>query len=277
MLSKSNKRNHNKELSMKTQKITLNIKKTINQNASDYFEKAKKSKKKLKRTQEEIQKNKERLEKLEKEKPEEKNIKQQIKKTTKKEWYEKFRWFISSENFLCIGGRDATTNEIIVKKHTQPEEIVFHTENPGSPFFVIKDSDKKKVTEKTLKEVAITTCSFSKAWRQRISTTEVYYIKGKQISKQTKAREYLKKGSFIITGKRNYLHPEIQLTIGITEKGKIMTAAKNATQKHCKKHLNIIPGKTKTSEIAKKIAKKLNYKDLDEIIRRLPPGTTEIE
>ena len=29
-----------------------------------------------------------------------------------KEWYEKFRWFYSSEGFLCIGGRDSTTNDI---------------------------------------------------------------------------------------------------------------------------------------------------------------------
>lgn len=262
---------------MKTQKIILNIKKNLNQNASDYFEKAKKTKKKLKRTKEEIQKNKEKLKKLKKEGYQKKDSKQQTKKLTKKEWYEKFRWFISSENFLCIGGKDATTNEIIIKKHTQPEEIVFHTEAPGSPFFVIKNSDKKKVTEKTLKEVATTTCSFSRAWKQGIYTTEVYNIKGKQVSKQAKAGEYLKKGSFTITGKRNYMHPETKLTIGLTKDNKIMTAAETAVQTHCKKHINITPGKTKTSEIAKKISKKLNYKDLDEIIRRLPPGTTEIE
>ena len=30
--------------------------------------------------------------------------------------YMKFRWFISSDGFLCLGGRDATSNEIIIKK-----------------------------------------------------------------------------------------------------------------------------------------------------------------
>ena len=32
-------------------------------------------------------------------------------------WFEKFYWFISSENYLVIGGRDQQQNELIVKKY----------------------------------------------------------------------------------------------------------------------------------------------------------------
>lgn len=264
---------------MKKQKITLNIKKNINQNASDYFEKAKKAKKKLTRTKEELEKNKTKLKNLQ---TQTKQTEQTTKKEpqtqkTKKEWYEKYRWFISSEGFLCIGGKDATTNEIIIKKHTNPEETVFHTEIPGSPFFVIKNSDKKQPTKKTLEETATTTCSFSKAWKLGISTTEVYHIKAKQVTKKAKAGEYLKKGAFMITGKRNYITAETKLATGLTKNNKIMTADENAIKKHCKKYIKLIPGRKKTSEIAKKISKELNYKDLDEIIRKLPPGTTETQ
>lgn len=31
--------------------------------------------------------------------------------------FEKFYWFISSENYLVIGGKDQQQNEIIVKRH----------------------------------------------------------------------------------------------------------------------------------------------------------------
>lgn len=31
--------------------------------------------------------------------------------------FEKFLWFISSENYLIIGGRDQQQNEIIVKRY----------------------------------------------------------------------------------------------------------------------------------------------------------------
>ena len=32
-------------------------------------------------------------------------------------WFEKFLWFISSENFIVIAGRDAQQNELLVKKY----------------------------------------------------------------------------------------------------------------------------------------------------------------
>lgn len=34
--------------------------------------------------------------------------------------FEKFLWFISSENYLIIGGRDQQQNEIIVKRYLTP-------------------------------------------------------------------------------------------------------------------------------------------------------------
>lgn len=39
-----------------------------------------------------------------------------ISKARKVFWFEKFYWFISSENYLVIGGRDAQQNELIVKR-----------------------------------------------------------------------------------------------------------------------------------------------------------------
>lgn len=39
-----------------------------------------------------------------------------INKARKTYWFEKFFWFISSENYLIIGGRDQQQNELIVKR-----------------------------------------------------------------------------------------------------------------------------------------------------------------
>ena len=38
-------------------------------------------------------------------------------------WFEKFYWFISSENYLVIGGRDQQQNELIVKKYLNDSEL----------------------------------------------------------------------------------------------------------------------------------------------------------
>lgn len=38
-------------------------------------------------------------------------------------WFEKFNWFISSENYLVISGRDAQQNEMIVKRYMSKGDL----------------------------------------------------------------------------------------------------------------------------------------------------------
>ena len=46
-----------------------------------------------------------------------------IKKARKTYWFEKFLWFISSENYLVIGGRDQQQNELVVKRHLEQGKL----------------------------------------------------------------------------------------------------------------------------------------------------------
>lgn len=39
-----------------------------------------------------------------------------IQQMRKAHWFEKFNWFISSEGYLVLSGRDAQQNEILVKR-----------------------------------------------------------------------------------------------------------------------------------------------------------------
>lgn len=259
-------------------KLKLDLRKTLEKNAADYFDKAKKAKKKtegIKKALKKFEKQKEELlEKKEKAvEKEEKKIEQKQEKRPKK-WYEKFRWFISSEGFLCIGGRDATTNEIIIKKHTEKDDVVFHTDAPGSPFFVVK-TEGRKAGDATLKEAAQATVIYSRAWKMGLATALVYWIEPEQVSKKSQAGEYLLKGSFMIYGKRNYSEPVLEMAIGVLPDGKVMAGPVNAVKKNCGKMVKLIQGKNKKSDIAKKIKKEING-DLDEIISSLPAGEFEI-
>jgi len=105
--------------------IEFDLTKSVDENAGKYFDLAKKAKKKLEGAKQALQKSKKELDDLEKK--ENKFIaeeqKKQERKNRKREWYEKFHWFISSEDFLCIGGKDATSNEIVVKKHMEKPNI----------------------------------------------------------------------------------------------------------------------------------------------------------
>ena len=110
--------------------VEIELNKSVEENAGIYFDKAKKAKKKLKGAEEALEKSKKKLLKLEQEEDKfrAEEEKKEIKKARKREWYEKFHWFISSEGFLCIGGKDATSNEIIIKKHTE-KKIKYKKEN----------------------------------------------------------------------------------------------------------------------------------------------------
>ena len=251
-------------------KIDLDINKSLEQNASYYFDNAKKMKKKLDGAKKALELSKIKLSKVD-------DVKlSSVKKVVqvKREWYEKFRWFISSEGFLCLGGRDATTNEILIKKYTEKNDIVFHTDMSGSPFFIIKVDDKKP-TEITLNEVAQATASFSKAWKQGLSSIDVFYVNPDQVTKEANPGEFLSKGSFMIRGKTNYIRPEIKLGIGIKDL-KIVCGAVNSIKENCEKYFTLIPGEKKPSEIAKSLSKEFNIHS-DEIIRALPAGNSEIK
>ena len=249
-------------------KITLSLNKTTQQNASSYFDKAKKLKKKLEGAKTALIVSKEKMQVKEKEEKPAVKKKKIIRKT---EWYEKFRWFFSSEGFLCIGGRDATTNEIVIKKYTEKDDIVFHTDMAGSPFFVIK-TDGKKPGEKTMNETAQATASYAKAWDKGLTMLEVFYVNPDQVSKEAQSGEFMAKGSFMIRGKTNYLQPELRIAIGIKE-GEIIGGPVEAVKSNAEKYVGIVPGNEKSSDMAKKIKKELGFEgSLDDIIRFIPAG-----
>lgn len=254
-------------------RIKLDVTKSLEQNAETYFEKAKKAKRKIAGTEEAIKKLKKKLEDLKEEEVVEKKKIEKVER--KKEWYEKFHWFFSSEGFLCIGGRDATSNEIVIKKHTDKDDLVLHADVTGSPFFVIK-TEGKKIGEATMEETAQATASYSRAWKAGISTIEVFMINPEQVSKEARPGEYMAKGAFMIYGKKlKFFNPDLKLAIGIKD-GVIIGGAVDSVKKNADRFIIVVQGRSKTAAVAKKIQKKLKGGDLDDIIRMLPAGGCEI-
>lgn len=255
-------------------KVELDLSKSIEKNAEFYYERSKKAKRKVLGAEAALKKTLEKLEKLKQEGPVEKQLREVGRK--KKHWYEKFRWFTSSEGFLCVGGRDSTTNDIIVKKHLGKEDLVFHTEAPGSPFFVVK-TEGKKPGEATLQEVAQATASFSRAWKNKLATADVYYVASDQVKKEFG----LPKGTFMVYGKRSYSRPVIELAIGVTPDGIVMCGPRDAISKNCVASVLLKPGSVKKSDVAKDVKRKFEREtsfklELDEVMQALPPGDCSI-
>lgn len=271
-------------LNINNTKIDINPKLTIPENAEVYYEKAKKAKRKRKGALIAIENTKKQLEKIKTKKDiAMENIttpKKRVKKNFK--WYEKLRWFISSEGFLVIAGRDANSNEMIVKKYLETNDIYLHADIHGASSTVIK-LNKQELTDQVIKESGEFAASFSSAWSKGFSTQDVYWVHPEQVSKTPEAGEFVKKGSFIIRGHRNYIRSaKVKLAIGIVDyEGKrIMVGPIESVESHCQNYIVIKPGYTKKEAIAKKILHKINENDiltLDDIIRVLPSGKCDID
>jgi predicted ribosome quality control (RQC) complex YloA/Tae2 family protein len=200
--------------------ISLDLNKSLGENANIIYNKGKKADKKIKGTIPAIKKTQTKIKRLRNQKDSQDSEANFLLKKPKKHWYEKFRWFKSSDGFLVIGGRGASSNESIFKKYLEPNDLVFHTEFPGSPLSLVKNPENKTIPECTLQEAADFTASFSKAWKETWGVVKVFYVFPNQISKTPPSGEYLPKGSFMISGKKNFINDaktELAITIKIIE------------------------------------------------------------
>lgn len=263
--------------------IEIELEKNVEANAQKYFEKAKKSRHKLEGAKKALEETrKKHLKELqETELTEIAKEKQKEEKSRKKSWYEKFRWCISSNDFLMIGGKDSTTNEILIKKHADPHDLIFHTESPGSPFIIIKNPENKTIQEQTKKEAAAFAATFSKAWSLGLKRMEVFEVKPEQVSKEAKSGEYVQKGSFIIQGRRTLHEAEINLGIGIflDEEGRkvVMSGPLSAVAKHCSEYVALREGDAKKGEISKLLMKQFGLATNDDILASLPAGEFAVQ
>ena len=281
-------------------KLTLFINKTVDENASYYFEIAKKAKRKLKgarKTLEEFES------KHDKTFDENVSYKSSIKTISrdKKFWFEKFKWFISSDGYLVVGGRDATTNEILIKKHLVEGDVVFHTELPSSPFVIIKKDSAKEVSklvgksfsymdnipETTISESANFTFVHSRARKRGFASASVFWVNSDQVIKSIGG--YSSKGSFIIRGKKNILDASFSFACGIIDEKYVSEAGRfflsgpvSAVKALCSTMVEVEGGNKKTSLVAKEINSVFKKKeevsfDLDTIIASLPSGGCQIK
>jgi len=264
--------------------IIIDPKLTIAENAENYYEKGKKAKRKTKGALIAIENTKKQLEKIKAKK----DIamehiatpKKRVKKNLK--WYEKMRWFVSSQGVLVIGGRDANSNENVVKKYLEPQDIYLHADIHGASSTAIK-LNGHELNDSILKESGEFAASFSSAWSNGFSSQDVFWVHPDQVSKTPESGEFLPKGSFVIRGHRNYIRgARVKLAIGIVDyEGKrIMAGPIEALEAHCENFVVIKPGYTKKEALAKKIINKINEDDLltlDDIIRVLPSGKCDID
>jgi len=178
--------------------------------------------------------------------------------------YSKYRWFLTSGKKLVIGGKSAVQNEQLVKSILKAEKkyIIMHTHEPGSPFSIIL-APVKQIKPKELKEAAIFTASFSRAWRKGLKEVKIDIFTTNDLYK----KKGMKAGTFAVLGEIKTKRVELELVL-TKQKDKLRAVPKSAANKILA-HLK--PGKKSKEKIAEELAKKLKTTK-QEVLQALPPG-----
>jgi predicted ribosome quality control (RQC) complex YloA/Tae2 family protein len=201
-----------------------------------------------------------------------KNTRVQKKETRRV--FTNYRWFINSDGNLVLAGRDASSNDSVVKKYLDEKDLYFHADIHGAPSVVMKV--KNPPSDLGIEETASFAWCMSRAWSARFGNGAVYYVTKSQVSKTPESGEYLARGAWIVRGKKNFItHLNLEIAIGIQlyENREYVVSAPPSSIKGRK--VTIIPGEGK-EEIVNEISDYLGV-EKDSIYPVLPPGGWEIK
>ena len=205
----------------------------------------------------------------------------------KKSWYERYRWFFTSDGILAVGGRDSSSNSALVRKHMETDDKIFHAEINGSPFFILKNTSGSMMPL-SLEETAHATVCFSRAWQVSGHGLSSFWVKPDQIKKAAPTGQSMGKGSFMIYGTRNFIKvASLKLAVGILKEDEnflLVSGPVEPIKKNCLCYVIIEPGGSPISDVAKKIRAEFNKSDakfqklfvVDDYVRALPIGSSKI-
>ncbi|MFW6384869.1 MAG: ribosome rescue protein RqcH [Halodesulfurarchaeum sp.] len=214
----------------------------------------------------------------------------------KEQWYDRFRWFRTSEGFLVLGGRNADQNEELVSKYMEGGDRFFHTQAHGGPVTLLKTTEPSEpardvdVPERSLEETAQFAVTYSTVWKDGRGSGDVYMVDPDQVSKTPESGEYLEKGGFAIRGERTYFRDTpVGCSVGITcePETRVIGGPPETIEERAETSVRIEPGRYAQADTAKRIYRLFRdrFADTsfvrkvaspDEIQKFMPPGGSRL-
>ncbi len=204
----------------------------------------------------------------------------------KKLWYHRFRWFITSDGVVVLGGRDASQNEELVKKYMAGGDLFVHAEVHGASVVIVKGKTER------MDEVAQFAASYSGAWRSGHFSADVYSALPNQVSKTPQSGEFVSRGSFIVRGERTY-YRNVPVAVGIAlviePAAAVIGGPPSAIKGRGKVYVELKPGQFEPNDVAKKVLRIMRDRITDDEEKALkgvlntekvaafvPPGGSDI-
>lgn len=162
-----------------------------------------------------------------------KQEKEVLRPVRKQHWFEKFIYFISSDGYLVLGGKDAQQNEIIYRRFLRKGDVYVHADLKGAMPMIIKnkpDTPDAPIPPSTLSQAGNLCICTSDAWDSK-AVMSAWWVRSDQVSKTGQTGEFLPAGMFNIKGKKEYL-PPAQLVVGLAVMFEISESSKANHHKH---------------------------------------------
>jgi predicted ribosome quality control (RQC) complex YloA/Tae2 family protein len=211
-------------------------------------------------------------------------------------WYERFRWFHTGDGYLVVGGRDAESNEELVKKYMEGNDRFFHAQAHGGPVTVLKATGPSEPArevdfpESSLRQAAQFAVSYASVWKAGRFAGDAYMVTPDQVSKTPESGEYLEKGGFAIRGDRTYFRDvtaSVAVGIQCEPETRVVGGPPDAVEPRAEASLRLEPGKFAQNDAAKRCYRALKERFADESFVRkvaspdriqefLPPGGSRI-
>jgi predicted ribosome quality control (RQC) complex YloA/Tae2 family protein len=212
------------------------------------------------------------------------------------QWYERFRWFHTSDGFLVIGGRNADQNEELVKKYMEKGDLFFHAQAHGGPVTILKatgPSEPSKdvdIPDTSKQEAARFAVTHSSVWKDGKFAGDVYMVTPDQVSKTPESGEYLEKGGFTVRGDRTYFDDTpVDCAVGVQcePETRVLGGPKRAIEGQVETYVEVEPGQYAQNDIAKMLYRELKQRFEDQSFLRkvaspdriqefCPPGGSRI-
>ncbi|KAL8707472.1 MAG: hypothetical protein Q9220_007504 [cf. Caloplaca sp. 1 TL-2023] len=161
-----------------------------------------------------------------------KHEKEILRPVRKQLWFEKFLFFLSSEGYLVLGGKDAQQNDILYKRYLHKGDVYVHADLAGTASVIVKNKTGQlhdPIPPSTLSQAGSFAVITSSAWDSK-AVMSAWWVHPEQVSKMTTQGDYLPPGDFIVTGVKNFL-PPAHLLLGF---GVLFRVSEESLAKHLK-------------------------------------------
>lgn len=143
------------------------------------------------------------------------DLKQTIRRVRQNWWFEKYIWFISSENYLVISGHDAIQTEQLFLKHVAPNDAFVQADVAGARTCFVRNPSGGEVPPATLREAGTLALCHSSAWDKQI-VISAWWVPLDQVTRGMPPEgDHHLIDDFYISGRRNFM-PPLHLEMGMT-------------------------------------------------------------